>query len=99
MHVVPITKPLLGLPANLTLLALRIPGRSEFIPAEMVTEVLDNHPGFRNDNGLRRARTLHGDNRRFAQRVDLLELFGSAHVLAALEGLDIIRDIQLFKKP
>lgn len=72
MHIVSVAQPFLGLPADLALLALDISSWNELISAKVVAEIFSDHSRFCNDNWLGRVGALDRDNRRFAQRVDLL---------------------------
>lgn len=63
MHVIAIPQPLLGLPTDLSFLALGIPRRNEFVPAKVVAEILDNHTRLRDHDGLGCRRALNGNNR------------------------------------
>lgn len=105
MHEISVSHILLALGADGPfLLGIIIPilRRNQLLlPAvEMLAQILDNHRRLGQHKRLgRRAGRLEGDDGRLAQRVDLLELGGREEVGAALEGLEVVGEVEFFKEP
>lgn len=105
MHEIPVSHILLALGADGPfLLGIIIPilrrDQLLFPAVEMLAQILDNHRRLGQHKRLgRRAGRLEGDDGRLAQRVDLLELGGCEEVGAALEGLEVVGEVEFFKEP
>jgi hypothetical protein len=66
----------------------------------VVQEVLDNESTLGHDNGLWISRVLDADDRRLAQRVDLLQLWGGeVRLRVSVEDYQLIRELQFFNEP
>jgi len=66
--------------------------------AEVIDQILDNETRLCEDQGLCECVCFHGDDGRFAQRVDLLQFRGREHVLS-LVGFELIVELELFEEP
>jgi hypothetical protein len=66
----------------------------------VVQEVLDNESTLGHDNGLWISLVLDADDRRLAQRVDLLQLWGrEVRLRVSVEDYQLIRELQFFNEP
>lgn len=91
MHEEAISEPFLRLSSRLTFLAFWVSRRDQ-PGSKMIGEIFDDGGAFSENE---RLPTLggHRDNRRLPKRVNLLQFRRRKHVLATLEGLDLIRDV------
>lgn len=101
VHEIAVAHEFLALTTDLTLATSNIAlGNQRWLHlSEVIAEVLDNSTGLGQNQGLGRAWGLDGDDWRFAQLVDFLQLSGSKFIGAALEGLQIIFQLQFLEEP
>lgn len=89
MHVEAISQPLLSLATNFALKALTVASRLE-VRCKVVAKVLANRSTLGQDNGLRERWGSDSDERRFAERVNGLELRRCELVGLSLVHFDIV---------
>ena len=97
MHEEPISGELVRLGADLAIPSLGVLPRRE-LGSKVLDDVLHDDSGLR-DYFLGAAGGLDGDHGRLAERVDVSQLLGREHVLAALEGLQLIGKVELLEEP
>lgn len=99
VHEILVPHPRFRFPADLALFSCGISLRDELLPAKVGAEILDNHGGLGQNEWLRAVGCGDGDDGGFTQRLNLFQLVGCCHVGLALEGLDLVGDVEFFQEP
>lgn len=100
VHVEAISKPLLRLATDLALETLAV-ARGNEVRCKVVAKILGNGGALGQDDGLRQRRSSNGDQGRFAERVNGLELSRRELVGLSLVHFYIVRGVlgAFFEKP